>query len=345
MSVDESGAYELKHSGNIHRTSSFSELKSWVLESRVTAEDSFREAGSDQWLSVLSEPEFAAILNPDSQWIVSMKTGVFKAHRFETIVKWAEQGRITEDAIVEGPRTPPGGVMATALPALALNLRSQVVEKPDLPVLRIDGRVYTANDTDTIREWIKHSRVPVETEISLEGKKWQPIVSCGLFDLEDWPLAAHGRIEEEPLPEMPVRRPNRIVFEDEPVVSEDHPEEKEDASLQGQSFSEITEVTVNESTADETEEVPYTVVSGNSEMTIESVAKLRSLLKKKMIFTYDEIKHPSISEETISVGEFLESLKSPGKGVIFWILWTLLIAVVSFGALEYFKILDFFTWL
>lgn len=344
MSVDESGAYELKHSGNIHRTSSFSELKSWVLESRVTADDSFREAGSDQWLSVMSEPELAAILNPDSQWIVSMKTGVFKAHRFDTVVKWAEQGRITEDAIVEGPRTPPGGVMATALPALALNLRSQVIDKPDLPVLRIDGRAYTANDTETIREWIKYSRVPVESEISLEGKKWEPIVSCGLFDLEDWPLAAHGRIEE-PLPEMPARRPNRIVFEDEPAVVEEHSEEQEDASISGQSLDEITDAAVDESAKDEIEEAPYTVVSGNSEMTIESVAKLRSLLKKKMIFTYDEIKHPSISEETISVGEFLDSLKSPGKGVIFWILWTLFVAAISFGALEYFDILDFFAWL
>lgn len=343
MSSNGSGAYELKRCGKIYRTSDFSGLKKWVLESRVTGEDSFRAAGSEEWLSVMDEPEFTLILNPENQWIITMDTGVFKTHNFETIVKWAEEGRITVDAVVEGPRTPPGGVRATALPALASNLRNQPVKKLDRPVLRIDGQEFPASDTETIREWIKGSRVPVEAEISLEGKDWELVSSCGLFDLEDWPLAAHGRIEEESLPEMPEYTLDDIPRgdEDQPVRQEESPE-VENTPQPEQPFSEIEDITEE---GNEVVEVPYTVISGNSEMAIESVAKLKSILKKKMIFSYDEIRHPSITEESVSVGEFLESLRSPGKSPAFWIFWGLAGALATVSALEYIEVLDFVTWL
>ncbi len=342
MSGSGSGAYELKHGGKIHRASEFSELKSWVLESRVTAEDSFRVAGSEEWLSIMDEPEFALILNPDSQWIITMKTGVFKAHQFETIVKWAEEGRITEDAVVEGPRTPPGGVKASALPALASNLRRQMNGKPARPVLRIDGREFPATDVKIIRGWIKESRVPVEAEISLDGKAWESVSRCGLFDLEDWPLAAHGRVEDESLPEMPEHSPGDTIESDKPVLQEEQPEGEKEATLPGQPFSEIIDIAEEH---DETQEVPYTVISGDSEVTIESAAKLKSLLRKRIIFSYDEVRHPSITEGTTSVGEFVESLKSPKKSLMFWILLGVTGAVAAAFALEYFKVLDFVSWL
>ena len=339
MSGTASGAYELKHRGKIHRVSSFNELKNWVSESRVASEDSFRKAGSDQWISVMAEPEFALILNPENQWVITMKSGVFKTLDFETIVKWAKDGRITEDAVIEGPRTPPGGVSATALPAIASNLKKQIQNKQIRPVLRIDGKKHPAPDTETIRNWIKDSRVPVEAEISLEGKAWEPVSSCGLFDLEDWPLAAHGRVVEKLLPEMPEP--------DEPALKEEkeQPEVEKKTPVTDQPFREILDVDAEDHSDDEKGEVPYIVISGDSEMAIESVAKIKSLLRKRVIFSYDEVRHPSIAEERTSVGEFMESMMPSRRNPMFWILWGLAGTAVIVAALEYFEVLDFFTWL
>jgi len=344
MSGNGSGAYELKHCGKIHRASDFDQLKNWILESRVTGEDSFRPAGSEEWVSVLKEPAFASILDPDNQWVVTMGTGVFQTSRFETVVKWAEEGRITDDAVVEGPRTPPGGVKANALPALASNLREFRAQGTDYPVIRIDGREFTASDTGTIRKWIKESRIPVEAEISIKGKDWEPVSSCGLFDLEDWPAAAHGRVEEEYLPQMPEKGPEIVSDREKPVP----PKEGEEAVKPGVHFSEIVEIAEKDPEDvpedDKAENMPYTVVSGNSEMTIESVKKIRALLKKKMIFSYDEIRHPDIVEEALSVGEFLDGLKSPKKGPIFWILWALFIAAATVSALDLLDVKEIIPW-
>jgi hypothetical protein len=340
MSGTTGGAYELKHRGKIHRASGFKDLKRWVLESRVSAEDMFRAAGTEQWFPVMGKPEFAKILDPDNRWVVKMNSGEYNAHSFEIVARWAEEGRITDDAVVEGPRTPPGGVRAVALPALAPNLREKPGKKPVLPVIRFDGREYPAPDTETIRKWIKESRVPVEAEISLDGKGWEPVSSCGLFDLEDWPLAAHGVIEEEYLPEMPDPAAVSTMERITEVGKTDISKEGEQPVSSERTFSEISEIT-----GEVDERVPFTVVSGNSETTVQSVFELKHLLRKKLIFSYDEIKHPSITEETLSVGEYLEKLRSPDRTPVFWILWGLLAAVVAVFALEYFQVLDIVTWL
>jgi len=340
MSGNGSGAYELKHRGKIHRASEFSELKKWVMESRVAAEDKFRVAGTEKWFPVLGEPEFAEFLGPNSRWIVRMASGEYKAHSFGIIAEWCRQGRITDDAVVEGPKTPPGGVKATALPAIAPFLRQQPSEKHVRPVLRIDGQQFTAPDTEAIRQWIKESRVPVDAEISLEGKDWEPVSNCGLFDLEDWPPAAHGRIEEEYLPEMPA--PKSVPEPAKMIVSEESPEEENETAVPEQTFREIREITRE---ADSESSVPYTVLSGNSETAVESITQLKHLLRKKMIFSYDEIKHPSIREETISVGEFLEKRKLSGESLVFKLLWVVPAAAAIAFALEYFKVVDFVSWL
>jgi hypothetical protein len=340
MSGNGSGAYELKHRGKIHRASEFSELKKWVMESRVAAEDEFRVAGTEKWFPVLGEPEFAEFLGPNNRWIARMASGEYKAHSFEIIVGWARQGRITDDAVVEGPKTPPGGVKATALPAIAPFLRKLPVERCIRPVLRIDGQRFTAPDTQTIKQWIKESRVPVEAEISLEGKDWEPVSNCGLFDLEDWPSAAHGRIEEEYLPEMP--SPEPVPAPVKVIVPEESPEEENETAVPEQTFREIREITEE---ADTQSQVPYTVVSGNSETAVESITQLKHLLRKKMVFSYDEIKHPSIAEETLSVGEFLEKRKLSGESLVFKLLWGVPAAAAIAFALEYLKVVDLVSWL
>ncbi len=348
MSGNDSGAYELKHNGKIHRVPDFAELKKWVFQGRVSEKDSYRTAGASQWISVLKEPEFASVFNPEQQWTVSMQGGIFKTYDFDIVIRWAEEGRITDDAIVEGPRTPPGGVKATALPALASNLRKPGGTKKVFPTLRFDGNDYPASDTETIGKWIVESRVPVDALISFDGTNWEPVSACGLFDLEDWPRAAHGKIEESSLPEMPeVTEPEPEIDTDlhasseseEKVITEEDDDEEEETIVNGDNSKEPE---------NQEEFATFTVISGNSEMTIESLTKVRALLKKKLIFSYDEIKHHSIDEEYISVGEYLDSVKTVHHGKWFWMLIALgVIAIVT--GLELFDVItipgvDLKTW-
>ncbi len=341
MSGNDNGAYELKHNGKIHRVPDFAELKKWVFQGRVSEKDSYRTAGASQWISILKEPEFAPVFNPEQQWTVSMQGGIFKTFDFDIVVRWAEEGRITDDAIVEGPRTPPGGVKATALPALASNLRKPGGAKKVFPTLRFDGNDYPAHDTETIGKWIVESRVPVDALISFDNINWEPVSACGLFNLEDWPRAAHGKIEEDSLPEMPeVTEPAFKIQTDL------------DASAEAEEKIVEEETIVNDDNAKEPENqeefATFTVISGNSEMTIESLAKVRALLKKKLIFSYDEIKHHSIDEEYVSVGEYLNSVKTVRHGKWFWMLIVLgVIAIVA--GLELFGVItipgvDLKTW-
>ncbi len=186
----ESGAYELEHRGTIHRASGFDVLIRWAEDLRVDEADRFRPAGSDEWTPVMEEPRLRALLSPENHWKVRMASGEFTAGSFEIVVRWAQEGRLSTDAVVEGPRTPPGGVQASALPVLARRLVEPRSGDDELPRLNIDGRIYPAPDVETVSRWISESRVPLDASISLAGGPWEPVASCGLFDLEKWPHAA-----------------------------------------------------------------------------------------------------------------------------------------------------------
>lgn len=334
MTLNDSGAFELNHRGRIHRAPDFNHLLEWVKEYRVTSGDSYRQAGSEEWIPVMSRREFASILNPDNQWTVSMQSGVFRVPAFDILVTWARDGRITDDAVVEGPRTPPGGVKASALPALAPHLKELPAEKAPAVLLNIDGRQYTAPDAATVREWIRSSRVPVDSTISLDGKTWEPVSMCGLFDLEDWPRAAHGRVEEKELPEMPeISRPAEVEEKGADTVPETAEEAVPDSEPDPESVSGTSDAG----------EAFYTVVTGESNITVESTAELKRLLKKRLIFTYDEIKHHSFSEESISVGEFLEKERKQGKKRLLWI-WSVPVLAAVAAALEIAGVMEIIPW-
>ena len=148
---------------------------------------------------------------------------------------------------------------------------------------------------------------------------------------------------------------------DKPVLQaeKEQQEVEEQTPVSGQPFREILDVKEEDKDKDEDEEededededeeeaveVPYIVISGDSEITVESAAKIKALLKKRVIFSYDEVRHPSLTEERTSVGELLESLNLPGRNPLFWVLWGLAGAAAAVAALEFFEVLDFFTWL
>lgn len=339
MTGKESGAYELNHRGSIHRASDFSQLLSWVKEYRVSAGDTYREAGTEEWLPVMSRREFASILNPDNQWSVSMASGVFRAPDFETVVGWAREGRVTEDAVVEGPRTPPGGVKAAALPAMAQHLKELPGREQNAPWIRIDGRIYRSPDTDTVRSWIRESRVPVDSEFSLDGKNWEPVISCGLFDLEDWPDAAHGRVEEDYLPEMPASEEPSPPIEEAPPSGGPAGGEEEETLPESAGEEESTD-----GRDKEYRKVLLTVTTAENEITVESVSELKRLLRRRAIFSYDEISHPDNPDRTLSVGEYLEELRRAGKKKAFWIWGSAAAAVAAYCALELTGVIETVPW-
>jgi len=338
MTGIESGAYELKHRDRIHRASDFNQLLEWAREYRITPEDSYRQAGTDQWIPVMSQREFASVLSPESQWSVSMKSGVFRAPDFETIIRWAGEGRITDDAVIEGPRTPPGGVRAAAFPAVSSLLKEVSDSGFRYPRLNIDGREYKAPDIEAIRGWIRDSRVPLESRISVdEGKNWETVSSCGLFDLEDWPAAAHGRVEDERLPEMPENC--------EPAVQPSGPVQDGKAPAGDEKKHEIpSEIGPEEVKADGGGSVPFTVVTAETEITVESVQELKRLVKKRLIFSYDEISHPSIKEESISVGEYLEGLRKRAGRKKMWLWAVPAILIAAAITLELTGVVEIVPW-
>jgi len=138
----------------------------------------------------------------------------YTAPDFETVVRWTREGRLASDAVIEGPRTPPGGVLAQGLPRLSPFLRPPMATGDDTPPrLRIDKVEYHPGDLDTIRTWIADSRVPVDAEISMAGGPWEPITECGAFEPETWPRGAWGeRVPDDDHPSNP-SKPGQVRSE------------------------------------------------------------------------------------------------------------------------------------
>jgi hypothetical protein len=330
--MSESQAYELEHSGGVHRASSFDVLLKWAEDLRVDGKDRFRPAGTHDWKQVTDDPRLAALLSPENHWRVRMSSGDFTAGSFEAVVRWAREGRLSTDAVIEGPKTPPGGVMASALPALAGQLKEADSDSDDLPRLRIDGIEYPAPDVETISRWITESRVPVDAEISLAGGIWEPVGSCGLFDLENWPQAALGEAEEpsgEPRPsdpEPPLPEPGESsVFPPaftgrgelpdwfEKTRPPAEPEQKEEDS-DGDSVESFTVITAS-----------------GTEHSFEDPSEVLELLRKRKVMEYDEVRHSSLPEGSTSVGALADLMKRGRRrsGTGWWIAGAVLLAAAG----------------
>ena len=149
--MTDDGAYEVMHAGRVHRAASMDTVLRWARERRITGEDSYRKAGEDRWNRVADHSALAEILDPSTWWTVKMDDREYTAPDFETVVEWTREGRVSTEAVIEGPRTPPGGVLASGLPGLAPFLREPPAREPseEPPRVRIDGREYGARTSQT----------------------------------------------------------------------------------------------------------------------------------------------------------------------------------------------------
>lgn len=308
----ESVAYELEHRGEVHRAADFDVLLKWAEDLRISVSDRFRPAGSDDWTPVTHDPRLKALLSPENQWRVRMAKGEFTAGSFEAVIRWAREGRLSTDAVVEGPRTPPGGVLASALPALSGHLIEAVSETGKLPRIRIDGRVYPAPDVETISRWISESRVPLDAQISLADGPWEPVGSCGLFDLEKWPQAALGDTDETPentvqqAPLQDEEAPSTVIPDVFPSEPEAQPEE-----------GEPEETDDDQDSPQQQEDAPelFRVITGSgTEHSFEDPAEIIGLLRKRRIMEYDEVRHSSLPDGSASVGALADLVRKSRKG-------------------------------
>jgi hypothetical protein len=313
----ESGAYELEHRGTVHRAADFDVLLKWAEDLRIDTADRFRPAGTEDWTPVKEEPRLNALLSPENHWKVRMASGDFTAGSFETVVRWAREGRISTDAVVEGPRTPPGGVLASALPALARQLVEPRPGDDELPRLNIDGRIYPAPDVETISRWISESRVPLDASISLAGGPWEPVANCGLFDLEKWPHAALEDAGEPPEEKAGAASRRETAPEPEPSAEPESfqpvpaPGGARPDSGPGPQDEESGADTAGE---DQQGPEPFRIITGSGlEYSCEDPAELLSMLRKRRVMEYDEVRHSSLPGGSASVGAVADLVRR-GKG-------------------------------
>jgi hypothetical protein len=286
----------------------------WARERRITGEDSYRKAGEDRWTRVSDNETLAEILDPSTWWTVKMDEREYTAPDFETVVEWTREGRISTEAVIEGPRTPPGGVLASGLPGIAPFLREPPSREPaeEPPRIRIDGREYLPGSMDRIREWIKGSRVPLEAEISLDGGDWEPLSECGLFELELWPAGAHGEEvdEGEATVETPPDSPGEATGTD--VMPE------------------------RSTTGGEEAGTPWRIVTLAGEFVIANPEGIFDLMDEKKVHSFDEVRHPDLPDGACSVAKMIELLGLRRSRGLWWV-WVLVAVMLLAAVVLVFK--------
>jgi hypothetical protein len=300
----ESGAFDLKRGDRIYRAPSAEVLVRWAGERRISSEDGVRKAGTAEWKRASEVADLSALLDPANWWTVKMGESSWIAQDFDTIVRWAREGRLTTDAVIEGPRTPPGGALAQGLPRLAPFLRTPVQSEAGAipPRLQIDGIEYYPGGVETVRQWILESRIPPESRISLAGGAWERVSECGLFEPEIWPAGSWG--EEMPDEEEP------SAGEAPPVPSESKP----DPSAQRGDSAPFASTSIF-APDNPLPDGHLRIVTLTEDFTVSDPAMLVKLLKSRRIHTFDDVISPILPEGRCSVDRAMEvlRLRKPGR--------------------------------
>jgi len=309
-----SKALELRHDGKTYRASNRDVFFRWAREHRISIDDSYRVAGTDKWIPVSANRELSLILDPENWWKVTMGTKTYVASDWDTIIRWAREGRLSTEVKIEGPKTPPGGILGKASPELSPFLREWRPEDPDMQPVRIrfDQRIYVPGSVETLREWIAQSRVPMEAEVSLSGDEWKPVTECGHFSPDLWPSE----------PEQESDTPKDAGNEEEPVPQE--PEQPAENAP--------PETAPPEESAQPGENLYRITTSYGETYELTDPQEVRSLLKRKRISSFDEITHPDLPGGSMFISEFMDSRLSSGPaGILLWILTALFAAAGAAG--------------
>ena len=332
------GAFEVRHEGRVYRARDMETLMSWARERRIGLEDEIRPAGTTVWKSIGENEDLMTLLDPSHWWKLTIGEDTYKAPDFETVVGWAREGRLTSETIIEGPRTPPGGIRADALPRLAPHLREAgQIEQEEPPKVRFDGREYCPGDIATLRDWISESRIPVEAEVSLAGRPWEPVAESGLFEPELWPDGAWS--EEEP---PDVERagswtasghgPGKAAEEERqpsvggaPTLFDSESEGEEGHSRSGTGRSEgIAPAPVRLSE-------PLVIRTLTEEIVTDDPARLATLYRKRRVHSYDTVSHPSLPGGEATVAVAMDALGLKAGRPLRWWLWAIM-ALIGLGA-------------
>ncbi|MCK5064027.1 MAG: hypothetical protein KAQ97_02020 [Candidatus Fermentibacteraceae bacterium] len=301
-------AVELRHEGRTYRADSRETFFKWAKEHRISRDDSYRIAGTEKWIPVTSNSELEMLLDPDNWWKIKMGSNTYIAPDWDTIVKWAKEGRLSTEVQIDGPKTPPGGILGKASPELTPHLRELAPEEPEETQvrLRFDGRTFLPGNIDTLRRWIKESRIPFEAEVSLPGGDWQSISDCQYCEKELWPDAAVEPAESDipAVSESKFEPPDTGIIPESPPVAEIDESEEVISSDNGESQAHAFE---NIEETDEDEGIPYRIrTTYGEDYSFEQSSEVMSLLNRKRIHSFDEIRHPDLPEGTMSVSEFIE---------------------------------------
>ncbi len=306
--VDEK-AVELRHEGKTYRASSREVFFRWAREHRIGSDDSYRVAGTDKWIPVTANSELKALLDPENWWKVTMGGKTYVAPDWETIVKWAREGRLSSDVQVEGPKTPPGGILGKASPELSPYLREWVYDDSEKQPVRVrfDGKTFIPGDLETLERWIRESRIPLEAEVSVSGDEWRKVTDCQEFSPEMWPLedpdTGSSGNEEPPS----VEKMNEPPESSPPKSSVESKKTDIQHSADGESLYRIS-------------------TSYGEDYVFDDPLEVRQLLKRKKIHGFDEIRHPALPGGVMFVSEFIrEYLPGKGAGLLMWILTVILI--------------------
>ncbi len=337
--MGQASAYEVRHKGRIYRAPDRNTLETWARELRISGEDQMRRAGSDDWHPVSDDEGLAELLSPESWWHVTVGDRSYTAPDFDAVVLWAREGRLTVGAEIEGPRTPPGGVLASGLPRLAPYLREMPEGRDEeAPVIRVDGREYHPGETETVRRWIRESRIPPEAEISLSGGDWEPIGECGLFEPEMWPEGAWGQPPEDSEPEEPEAPEKPAGAEPEPAGEaepgsgeepDEDPDEERDEDTGSPSEDEETAEDDEPAPEEQDRGEPYSIDTLQGRLEASTPETVRRMLKRGRIRSFDRVVHSDLPDGECSVGEFMEIEGLTGSYIWVWILIAVLLAAAA----------------
>ncbi len=304
-------AVELRHDGKTYRAGNREIFFQWAREHRISVDDSYRIAGTERWIPVTANNELNILLDPENWWKIKMSGKTYIAFDWNSIVEWAKEGRLSVDVQIEGPKTPPGGILGKASPELSPHLREWVPDDPKKKPLRLryDGRTFIPGNIDTLKKWIVESRVPMEAEVSIQGEDWQPVTGCGYFEEELWPTEASVKTEE---------------VNAEPAVTADPLKEDIPGSMEPAVIEVESE---DESSDDDEQEKLYRITTTYGEDYIfEEPEEVLSLLKRKRVHSFDEIRHPDLPDGVMFISEYLrEYIPQSGSPIL------LIILAVLFG--------------